>query len=47
LKLQEFQAKRIFGRYGIPVPEGDVAETPEQAYALAKRIGGPVVVKST
>ena len=46
MKLQEFQAKRIFGQYGIAVPQGEVAETPEEARDIAKRIGGPVVVKS-
>ncbi len=46
MKLQEFQAKRIFGQYGIPVPQGEVAETPEEARDIAKRLGGPVVVKS-
>jgi succinyl-CoA synthetase beta subunit len=46
LKLQEFQAKRIFGRYGIPVPLGELATTPAQARAIAEKIGGPVVVKS-
>jgi succinyl-CoA synthetase beta subunit len=46
LKLQEFQAKRIFGQYGIPVPAGDVATTPAEARSIAERLGGPVVVKS-
>ena len=46
LKLHEFQAKRIFGKYGVPVPEGEVATTPEEARAIAERIGGPVVVKA-
>ena len=46
MKLQEFQAKRIFGQYGIPVPAGDVATTPAEARAIAERLGGPVVVKS-
>ncbi len=46
MKLQEYQAKRIFGQYGIPVPSGDVAATPTEARAIAERIGGPVVVKS-
>ncbi|OQA45968.1 MAG: Succinyl-CoA ligase (ADP-forming) subunit beta [Chloroflexi bacterium ADurb.Bin325] len=46
MKLQEFQAKRIFGQYKIPVPQGEVAETPEEARDIAKRLGGPVVVKS-
>jgi len=46
LKLQEFQAKRIFGQYGIPVPSGDVATSPAAAREIAERLGGPVVVKS-
>jgi succinyl-CoA synthetase beta subunit len=46
LKLQEYQAKRIFGQYGVPVPSGDVATTPAEARALAERIGGTVVIKS-
>jgi succinyl-CoA synthetase beta subunit len=46
LNLQEYQAKRIFGQFGIPVPQGEVATTPAEARAVAERIGGPVVVKS-
>lgn len=46
MKLQEFQAKRIFGQFGIPVPQGDVATTPAEARAIAERIGGPVVIKA-
>ncbi|MGQ9841128.1 MAG: ADP-forming succinate--CoA ligase subunit beta [Anaerolineae bacterium] len=46
MKLQEFQAKRIFAQFGIPVPQGDVATTPADARAIAARIGGPVVIKS-
>jgi succinyl-CoA synthetase beta subunit len=46
LNLQEFQAKRIFGQFGIPVPQGEVATTPAEAAAIAGRIGGPVVVKA-
>ena len=46
MKLQEYQAKRIFGQYGVPVPSGDVATTPVEARALAERIGGTVVIKS-
>jgi len=46
LNLQEFQAKRIFGQYGIPVPQGEVATTPAEAAAIAARMGGPVVVKA-
>ncbi len=46
MKLQEYQAKRIFGQFGVPVPQGDVAATPAEARAIAERLGGPVVVKS-
>lgn len=46
MNLQEFQAKRIFARYGVPIPEGDVAATPAEAREIAARLGGPVVVKA-
>jgi succinyl-CoA synthetase beta subunit len=46
LNLQEFQAKRIFGQFGILVPRGEVATTPAEARAIAERIGKPVVVKA-
>jgi succinyl-CoA synthetase beta subunit len=31
MKIHEYQAKDILKRYGIPVPEGGVASTPEEA----------------
>lgn len=46
MKLHEYQSKRIFAQYGIPIPQGDVAETPAEARALAKKLGQPVVIKS-
>ncbi len=46
MKLHEYQSKRIFAQYGIPIPEGDVATTPAEARAIAERIGRPVVIKS-
>ncbi len=46
MNLHEYQARDILRRYGIPFPEGGVAETPEQARAIAERLGGPVVVKA-
>ena len=46
LKLQEFQSKRVFAQYGVPIPPGEVATTPAEARAIAERLGGPVVVKS-
>lgn len=46
MKLQEYQAKRLFGKFGIPVPVGEVATTPAEARAIAEKLGLPVVVKS-
>jgi len=44
--LYEYQGKQVFGRFGIPVSEGRLAETPEEARAAAEELGGPVVVKA-
>ena len=46
MDLFEYQGKQLFARHGIPVPSGEVAETPEEARAAAERIGGRVVVKA-
>jgi succinyl-CoA synthetase beta subunit len=46
VKLHEYQSKRIFAEYGVPIPAGDVATTPAQAREIAKRLGGPVVIKA-
>ncbi len=48
MNLHEYQARELLARYGIPVPQGEVAETPEQALAIAQRLagGGPVMVKA-
>ncbi|MCB0163998.1 MAG: ADP-forming succinate--CoA ligase subunit beta [Anaerolineae bacterium] len=46
MKLHEYQSKRIFAKYGVPIPEGEVATTSAEAREIAQRIGGSVVVKS-
>ena len=46
MKIHEFQAKKIFSDYGIPVPEGETARTPEAAKQIAEKLGGTVVVKA-
>jgi succinyl-CoA synthetase beta subunit len=46
LNLHEYQSKRIFAQYGIPIPKGEVATTPQEVRAIAERLGGRVVVKS-
>ncbi len=46
MKIHEYQAKQLLGRYGVPVPEGEVAVTPQEARAIAEKLGRRVVVKS-
>lgn len=46
MKIHEYQAKEIFARYGIPVPKGRVAKTPQEAGEVAAELGGRVVVKA-
>ncbi|HEX8552755.1 MAG TPA: ADP-forming succinate--CoA ligase subunit beta [Abditibacteriaceae bacterium] len=46
MKIHEYQAKEIFAKYGVPIPKGRVANTPEEAEAIAAELGGTVVVKS-
>jgi len=46
MKIHEYQAKQIFARYGIPLPAGEMAATPEEAREIAARIGKPVMVKA-
>jgi succinyl-CoA synthetase beta subunit len=44
--LFEYQGKQFFASYGIPVSDGDVALTVDDAVAVAERVGTPVVVKA-
>jgi succinyl-CoA synthetase beta subunit len=46
MDLYEYQGKQLFGQFGIPVSEGRLAATPEEARAAAQELGGPVVVKA-
>ena len=47
MKIHEYQAKQLFREYRIPVPEGTVAFSVEQAETAARDLGRfPVVVKS-
>ncbi|MGH3355603.1 MAG: ADP-forming succinate--CoA ligase subunit beta [Nocardioidaceae bacterium] len=46
MDLMEFQAKELFARHDVPVTLGGVADTPEDARAVAERLGGRVVVKA-
>lgn len=44
-RLFEYQSKALLKQDGIPVPEGGVASSPEEASLLAAKIGRPVVLK--
>jgi succinyl-CoA synthetase beta subunit len=44
--LFEHQAKEIFAQYGVPVPTGRIATTPDEAKAIAEELTGRVVVKA-
>ncbi|RYG66728.1 ADP-forming succinate--CoA ligase subunit beta [bacterium] len=46
MKIHEYQGKEIFAKYGVPVPQGRVATTPDEAAAVAAEIGKTVVVKA-
>jgi len=44
--LFEHQAKELFAAYGVPVPTGRIATTPDEAKAIAEELTGRVVVKA-
>jgi succinyl-CoA synthetase beta subunit len=47
MNLHEYQSKKIFSAYGIPVPAGEVASSADEAKAAAQKLGGAVwVVKA-
>ncbi len=47
MKIHEYQAKELFKKYNIPIPEGGVAFNPDEAKKVAKNLGKfPVVVKA-
>jgi succinyl-CoA synthetase beta subunit len=46
VKVHEYQAKRLLREFGVPVPDGDVADAPAKAGEIAGRLGGQVVVKA-
>jgi len=46
MKIHEYQAKLLLREFGVPVPDGDVADTPAKAREIAQRLGGKVVVKA-
>ncbi|HEX3604181.1 MAG TPA: ADP-forming succinate--CoA ligase subunit beta [Steroidobacteraceae bacterium] len=47
MNLHEYQSKELFAQYAIPIPRGQVADSPEAAEAAAKDLGGSLwVVKA-
>ena len=46
MNIHEYQAKELFRSYGVPVPEGHLASTAQQAREAAQEFGGTVVVKA-
>ncbi len=46
MKIHEYQARELLTQYGIPIPQGGVAKTPDEARGIAAEIGAPVVVKA-
>jgi len=47
MNIHEYQAKSLLKKYGVAVPRGGVAYTPQEAEGVARELGGPVwVVKS-
>ncbi|MBI5830722.1 MAG: ADP-forming succinate--CoA ligase subunit beta [Armatimonadetes bacterium] len=46
MKIHEYQAKQLLSRYAVPLPEGEVASTPDEVAAIAARLARPCVVKA-
>ncbi len=46
MKIHEYQAKELLAAYGVPVPEGLQALTPEEAKEATEKLGGQSVVKA-
>ena len=44
MKIHEYQGKELLKKYGVPVPRGIVARSPEEAYHAAKELGSEIVV---
>ena len=46
MKIHEYQAKEIFARYGVKIPNGQVVRTPQEASRATQQLGGQAVLKS-
>ncbi|MCP4582516.1 MAG: ADP-forming succinate--CoA ligase subunit beta [candidate division Zixibacteria bacterium] len=46
MKIHEYQAKEIFGKFGMPIPKGETVASPDEARNIAVRYEKPVMVKA-
>jgi len=46
VRLYEFEAKKLFSKAGIPIPQGELVKSPEEAKAFAEKLNKPVVLKA-
>jgi succinyl-CoA synthetase beta subunit len=46
MKIHEYQAKNLLRAYNVPIPKGDVADTPEKAREIAASLGKTCIVKA-
>ena len=46
MNIHEYQARDILREHGVPVPDGEVATTPDEVERIARRLGGTVVIKA-
>src|SRR5436190_14659331 len=46
MKLHEYQSKDLLARFEVPVPAGEMTANADEATAIARKLGGKVVVKA-
>jgi succinyl-CoA synthetase beta subunit len=46
MKIHEYQAKAVLAEFGVPVPRGRVARSPQEARQIAEEFGGKAVIKA-
>ncbi|MDQ6612886.1 MAG: acetate--CoA ligase family protein, partial [Gemmatimonadota bacterium] len=46
MNLHEYQAKELLRKVGVPIPPGEIARTPDEAEAIARKFGTAVMVKA-
>lgn len=46
MRLYEFEAKKLFSKAGIPIPQGELVKSSERARDFAEKLGRPMVLKA-